>query len=37
MGKSDEKKRQREAYRREFKVGRKSDKTKKKTGSRKVK
>jgi len=37
MGKSDEKKRQRDAYHREFKTGSRSDKTKKKMGGRKVK
>jgi len=37
MGKRDEKKRQRDAYRREFKTGGKSGKTKKKMGGRKVK
>lgn len=37
MGKKDEKKRQRDAYRREFKRGGKSTKTKKRMGSRKVK
>lgn len=37
MGKRDEKKRQRDAYHREFKTGDKPDKTKKKMGSRKVK
>lgn len=37
MGKKDEKQRQRDAYRREFKTGGKPTKTKKKTAARKVK
>jgi hypothetical protein len=37
MGKESEKKRQRDAYHREFKTGTKPGKTKKKMGSRKVK
>lgn len=37
MGKRDEKKRQRDAYHREFKTSGKSGKTKKKMGGRKVK
>lgn len=37
MGKKDERNRQRDAYRREFKTGGKSTKTKKKSAGRKVK
>lgn len=37
MGKQEQKKGQRDAYHREFKTGRKSGKSKKKMGGRKVK
>jgi hypothetical protein len=37
VGKKDEKKRQKESYRREFKTGGKSTKPKKKSAGRKVK
>jgi hypothetical protein len=37
MGKRDEKRRQRNTYHGKFKTGGKSDKTKKKTGGRKIK